>query len=153
MLLDPSLVLDSISRAKGKRFDPKKLQDRLGEGDRRSESDTTQRRGRYIEFLAETEDASLAHQALERVLAGNDLVSINYLERGTNAARSVRSRHGLLVETKAASNGDSFVLPKPADNLTITLVDTLEGVADRYGEGTADLVALGLEHRRRGSRR
>ena len=71
----------------------------------------------------------------------------------TNAARLVRSRHGLLVETEVASNGDSFVLPKPTDNLTITLVDTLEGVADRYGEGTADLVALGLEHRRRGSRR
>lgn len=71
----------------------------------------------------------------------------------TNAAVTVRSRRGLLVETKVASRGDSFVLSAPSNNLTIALVDTLDGIADRYGEGTADLVALGLEHRRKGSRR
>jgi hypothetical protein len=35
---------------------------------------------------------------------------------------------------------------------TSTLLDTtLEGIAARYGEPTADLVALGLEYRRRRS--
>ena len=87
-------------------------------------------------FLADTWSRTFRSQAL-----------------ATSAEGTVRSRRSLLVETAVASIGESLVLPRPADNLTIALVAALDSIADRYGEGTADLVALGLEHWRRGSRR
>ena len=89
MLVDTSLVLDSISRAKRAKFNPAKLSQQIGEGDRTARASTGQRQGRLVQLLAETGDAEQARETLERVLEGNDLVSINYLERGSNAARSV----------------------------------------------------------------
>jgi endonuclease G len=58
-----------------------------------------QRRNRFRTLLAETGRADYARDAMERIIGGNDLVSINYLERGMRSARAVcrirlRNAHG-----------------------------------------------------------
>ena len=67
----------------------------------------------------------------------------------TNAGGAVRSRRGLLIETEAASKPGHYVLPTAPGAKAITLKATLDDIAARYGEPTANLVALELEHRRR----
>ncbi len=69
--------------------------------------------------------------------------------RATHAGGAVRSRRGLVVETHTASTANLTLPAAPASQAGIALDNTLEDIAARYGEPTADLVALGLEHRRR----
>lgn len=66
----------------------------------------------------------------------------------TNAGGAVRSRRGLLIETEAASKPGHYVLPTAPGATAITLKATLDDIAARYGEPTANLVALELEFRR-----
>ena len=58
------------------------------------------------------------------------------------------SRRGLLIETEAASKPGHYVLPTAPGAKAITLKATLDDIAARYGEPTANLVALELEFRR-----
>ena len=69
--------------------------------------------------------------------------------RATHAGGAVRSRRGLVIETHTASAGSLALPAAPASQARIALDNTLEDIAARYGEPTANLVALGLEHRRR----
>ncbi len=69
----------------------------------------------------------------------------------TNAGGVVRSRRGLLIEAEVASKRGYYVLPTPASSTAIALDATLDDIAARYGEPTANLVALELEYRRRRS--
>ena len=89
MLLDPRLVQDTMARARRSRFDPKETSRRIGEGAKPRDTTESQRQGRYSQLLAETGDASYARRELERVIRGNDLVSVNYLAKGAAVARSV----------------------------------------------------------------
>ena len=68
--------------------------------------------------------------------------------RATHAGGAARSRRGLVVETHTASAGSLTLPAAPATQAGIALDTTLQDIAARYGESTADLVALGLEHRR-----
>lgn len=70
----------------------------------------------------------------------------------TGASGIVQSRRGLHIETEVASSHRHFVLPKPTSANTLARIEALDAVANRYGDATADLVALGLEHRRSKSR-
>lgn len=70
----------------------------------------------------------------------------------TGASGIVQSRRGLHIETEMASSHRHFVLPKPTSANTLARIEALDAVANRYGDATADLVALGLEHRRSKSR-
>lgn len=70
----------------------------------------------------------------------------------TGASGIVQSRRGLHIETEMASSHRHFVLPKPTSANTLARIEALDAVANHYGDATADLVALGLEHRRSKSR-
>lgn len=89
MLLNPALIERSVTKAAHSKFDPVKVEQTLGEGERSKRTTAEQRARRYSEFLTETGSAPSARAALERLLGGNDLTPINYLERGLLAARSV----------------------------------------------------------------
>lgn len=89
MLLDRQLVEASIARAKRSRLNPIALADKIGDGPRSKFTTPEQRRDRFAQLLAESGNPNYARESLERLIGGNDLVSINYLARGTAASRSV----------------------------------------------------------------
>lgn len=66
----------------------------------------------------------------------------------TGASGIVQSRRGLHVETEAASSHRHFILTRPKSAKTLERIEALDDIANRYGDATADLVALGLEQRR-----
>jgi putative intracellular protease/amidase len=68
-----------------------------------------------------------------------------------NASGVVRSRRGLLIETKLASNPGNHVRPLPVGVTAIGPDAMLDDIAGRYGQATANLVALLMEYRRRHS--
>ncbi len=89
MLLDRQLVEASIARAKRSRLNPVALSEKLGDGTRSNYTTPQQRTVKFSQLLAESGNADYARKSLERLIGGNDLVSINYLARGTAASRSV----------------------------------------------------------------
>jgi endonuclease G len=70
-------------------FDPKKKDAELGEDDRERWLTTEQKERRLSQLFTETGSPERARTAFERILNGNDLVSINYLAKGMWAARSI----------------------------------------------------------------
>lgn len=89
MLIDTRLIQASVDRAKRSKFDPDDLARRIGDVDRGKRVSAPQREARYRTLLADLGDARAARSTLERILGGNDLMSINYLGRGVNVARAV----------------------------------------------------------------
>src|SRR5262245_27764624 len=90
MLIDSELLKNCVNRWQARQR-PGEVAQRLGEGKRMTNPD--QRRQRYADLLSQTKSPELAHSALERILQGNDLVPVNYLELGTVCARSVCRVH------------------------------------------------------------
>lgn len=80
------------------------------EPDRSRFTGPAQRRARLTEFTAELGDSRSAQLALERVLGGNDLVGINYLERGMLAARSVGRVHLRDADGRTSGFGTGFLV-------------------------------------------
>jgi transcriptional regulator GlxA family with amidase domain len=70
----------------------------------------------------------------------------------TGASGILQSRRGLHIETEVASSHPHFTLPKSTSAKALAGIEALDDVANRYGDATADLVALGLEQRRSKSR-
>jgi endonuclease G len=89
MLIRSELVSDSIRRAQRSRVHPAELARSQSEAEQKRRATPEQRRNRWSAFLAQTGNAESAQTMLERLLGGNDLVGINYLELGTLCARSV----------------------------------------------------------------
>ena len=87
MLIKPSLIAGSERRFKQAEFSPDALNRKLGDGP--IEMTVEKMRLRQRQLLAETHDMRAAEIGLERIIQGNDLDSINYLVKGTAAARSV----------------------------------------------------------------
>ncbi len=87
MLIKPSLIAGSERRFKQAEFSPEALNRKLGDGP--IEMTVEKMRLRQRQLLAETQDVEKAEIGLERIIQGNDLDSINYLAKGTAAARSV----------------------------------------------------------------
>ena len=87
MLIKRSLILDSEVRLKKARFIPAQLDRELGDAPLKLTVEQKQRR--YLHVLATANDAEGARTAVERIIAGNDLDSVNYLAKGTAAARPV----------------------------------------------------------------
>lgn len=87
MLIKPSLIAGSERRFKQAEFSPDALNRKLGDGP--IEMTVEKMRLRQRQLLAETHDMRAAEIGLERIIQGNDLDSINYLAKGTAAARSV----------------------------------------------------------------
>lgn len=86
MIITADLVEDSKSRYN---FDPEKTSKRLGEDGRHRWLTAEQKENRMRQLIAQTGDPERARAAFERIINGNDLVSINYLAKGLLAARSV----------------------------------------------------------------
>lgn len=87
MLISRTLLAESARRLSATRMEPARLAKSLGDGP--LDLTVTKKRERFAQVLAETGDADRASILLERIISGNDLDSINYLSKGTEAARSV----------------------------------------------------------------
>ncbi|MCX7423403.1 MAG: hypothetical protein NT013_28240 [Planctomycetia bacterium] len=87
MLIKTDLVQQSCKRLN---FDLAKLIDQLQKVVSRERWMTAEKKERrYRTLLSDTGSPELARTQLERIINGNDLVSINYLERGLAASRAV----------------------------------------------------------------
>lgn len=87
MFIKPSLIAGSERRFKQAEFSPEALNRKLGDGP--IEMSVEKKRLRQRQLLAETRDVQAAEIGLERIIQGNDLDSINYLAKGTAAARPI----------------------------------------------------------------
>src|SRR5215475_5698326 len=87
MLIKRTLIAAAAARLRQAKLDPDKLNKQLGDGPIRITVD--QKRNRYRQLLADTGDPQTAELALERIIQGNDLDNVNYLAKGTAAARPI----------------------------------------------------------------
>jgi endonuclease G, mitochondrial len=87
MLIKPTVIAATERRFKQADFSPPALNKKLGDGPIVMTPEQKQHRMR--QFLAENDNAVTARIGLERIINGNELDSINYLAKGTNASRSV----------------------------------------------------------------
>lgn len=87
MLINRSLIQASERRMSSLKLVPAKLGKALGDGplDMKPE----QKQQRFRQLLIETGSPERASVALERIINGNDLDSINYLSKGIEASRPV----------------------------------------------------------------
>lgn len=86
MLITDSLIKDAARRFKAQGVARHAKQK---DGPRGKVITPAKRKAMYCELLASTSNAQAAANALERIIAGNDLVGVNYLAIGLRAARSV----------------------------------------------------------------
>ena len=87
MLISRELIEASEVALKKAKFEPAKLERALGDGP--IEVSAEHKRHRHQQLLGEVGTVERANVVLERIIQGNDLVGINYLAKGTLAARSV----------------------------------------------------------------
>ncbi len=93
MMIPSSVVNGSIARATRSRLDPAALAKALADGERPRRVSSDQRSARYSTLVSQCGTDEGAHTILERLIGGNDLVGINYLEFGMACARSVCRVH------------------------------------------------------------
>lgn len=130
MRIDSAIIEASIARAKRNKLGPQELKTKIGEGDRSSHTTPRLRERRYRQLLAETGDQSSAHQALERMLEGNDLTPINYLAKGLNAARPVCRIHLKNSVGETVGFGTGFLV---APGVLMTNHHVISGVGNAKG--------------------
>jgi endonuclease G len=87
MLIKPNLIANSEQRFKQADFSPTELNRKLGDGPIQMSVQKKQLRQRQL--LEQTDDPQLVQIGLERIIQGNDLDSINYLAKGTQASHSI----------------------------------------------------------------
>lgn len=85
MLIPKCLISDSIKRYAEVKPQHKAVRD----GSRAESLDPEKRQAIYADLLASTHNPQIAANALERIIAGNDLQGVNYLAIGTRTAVSV----------------------------------------------------------------
>ncbi len=93
MLIASSIVNGSIARARRSHLDPEALAKALADGEKPRRVSSDQWTARYPTLVAQTGTDERASTLLERLIGGNDLVGINYLEFGMACARSVCRVH------------------------------------------------------------
>ena len=112
MLVDRRLIERTVKRAAASASPPARIVAPSGDGPRPTSE--VQRRNRFRTLLAETGRADYARDAMERIIGGNDLVSINYLERGMRSARAVcriRLRNAAVEPASTSSESPSSATP------------------------------------------
>lgn len=87
MLIKPSLIAGAEQRFKQAKFSPAELNRKLGDGPLKMDPEKRQLRLRQL--MSQTDDTEKAQIGLERIIQGNDLDSINYLAKGTQASHPV----------------------------------------------------------------
>ncbi|MET0678024.1 MAG: DNA/RNA non-specific endonuclease [Bradyrhizobium sp.] len=88
MLIKPNMIASSEKRLSQADIAPKELDRKLGDG-RPVKMSVERKQLRQRQLLAQNDDAQTVQLGLERIIQGNDLDSINYLAKGSFAARSV----------------------------------------------------------------
>ena len=85
------LIREELIQRSRKRFgfDLKQLEQKLGDRNRSRWMTVEQKEERLKSLYEQTGSPLRARVALERIIQGNDLTSINYLARGTQASRPV----------------------------------------------------------------
>lgn len=83
---------------------------RLAKSDDRRSASPAQRQARRAQLLAESADGAGADRQLERIIGGNDLVSINYLAIGAARARSVCRIHLRDQQQRTIGFGTGFLV-------------------------------------------
>ncbi len=127
MRIGSALIQGSIDKARRNKLDPEKLKAQIGEGDRSRHITQAQRTRQMERFLDETEDLGRASQALERLIGGNDLTSINYLAKGSNAGKSVCRIHLKNETGETTGYGTGFLV---APGVVITNHHVISGAED-----------------------
>ncbi|MHC2334149.1 DNA/RNA non-specific endonuclease [Bradyrhizobium sp. USDA 4454] len=87
MLIKPNLIAASEQRLKQADFSPAELDRKLGDGPLKMTVERKQLRQRQL--LEQTDDPTMVQIGLERIIQGNDLDSINYLAKGTQASHPI----------------------------------------------------------------
>src|SRR5262249_24235663 len=93
MRLNSELVSTAVSKSESVLLDLSRLRKKVQDGDRCSHTTPAQRERLLRRLIEDTRSEASAHRALERILEGNELTSINYLAKGTNVARAVCRIH------------------------------------------------------------
>jgi endonuclease G len=110
MIINQTAVYESINRWRRLRAKAGELNRRIGETNRASYTNSEQRKRRYAAILRQTGNADTAHTAIERMLGGNDLVGINYLQLGTLCSRSVCRIHLRNASGSTVGFGTGFLV-------------------------------------------
>ena len=93
MRLNSELVSTAVAKSESVLLDLSRLRKKVQDGDRCSHTTPAQRERLLRRLIEDSRSEASAHRALERILEGNDLTSINYLAKGTNVARAVCRIH------------------------------------------------------------
>jgi len=106
-----SILAEQIQKAEKRLdFDPRELRDELRNKTPRDLS-THDQLERRRDFLQDSmKDDQAAWHTFERIINGNELMSINYLERGTQAARSVARVHIVDKSGNTVGWGTGFLI-------------------------------------------
>ncbi len=105
------LLTEQIWKAKRRLdFDPQKLRDSLRKKTPKDLSSSNQLEQRHDFLRNSMGDDRAAKIAFERIIDGNELMSINYLERGTHAARSVARVHMVSETGNTLGWGTGFLI-------------------------------------------
>jgi endonuclease G, mitochondrial len=110
MIINQAAVAESINRWRRLRVKAAELDRKIGETNRTTYTNPEQRRRRYAAILRQTGNADKAHTAIERMLGGNDLVGINYLQLGTLCSRSVCRIHLRNASGSTVGFGTGFLV-------------------------------------------
>jgi endonuclease G len=110
MIINQTAVYESINRWRRLRAKATELDRRIGETNRASHTNSDQRKRRYATILRQSGNANIAHTAIERMLGGNDLVGINYLQLGTLCSRSVCRIHLRNASGATVGFGTGFLI-------------------------------------------
>ncbi|PWU10878.1 MAG: hypothetical protein C5B47_01605, partial [Verrucomicrobia bacterium] len=105
------ILIEKIRKAEQRlNFDPRQLRDLLRCKTPRELSTHDQLEQRRSFLQDSMEDDQAAWHTFERIINGNELMSINYLERGTRAARSVGRIHIVDKSGNTAGWGTGFLI-------------------------------------------
>lgn len=110
MLVTIARVDASIARARRTALDPAAAARALADGAVARPADAEAKRRRFAALLAQAGREERAHALLERLIDGNDLVGVNYLELGTLVARSVCRLHLRDATGATAGFGTGFLV-------------------------------------------
>lgn len=116
MIINQSVVSGAINRwhrpnrKRRSNLNASELARKIGEKDRSALNRAEQSKRRYAAILRQTGSAAFAHDVVERMLGGNDLVGINYLQLGSLCSRSVCRMHLRNASGSTVGFGTGFLV-------------------------------------------
>lgn len=109
-------------------FDVRKLREQIRKKAPKDTAETPERiEKRKRNVMASTDNVAEANRRFERIIKGNDLININYLEKGFLASRSVGRIHVCDADGNVVGYGTGFLV---APEVLITNNHVLESIDD-----------------------